>query len=57
MNLELYTPAVSCFGIKWSQNIWLCFSFVSISDISPFKTEKGDNVKLSRTSFLYKQKL
>ena len=24
-------------------------------DISSFKSEKGDNIKLSRTAFLYKQ--
>ena len=31
MILELYTSVVSCFGIKVTTKIWLCFSFISIS--------------------------
>ena len=27
---ELYTSAVSCLEWKWSQKMWLCFSFVSV---------------------------
>ena len=44
MILELHTSAVSCFGIK----VVTLYLFR--------KSEKGDNMKLSRTGFRYKQK-
>ena len=55
MILELYTSVVSCFGIKL---ITKKYGFVLVlyifRDIGSFKSEKGDNTKLSRTGFLYK---
>ena len=43
MILELYTK------------VWFCFSFVSISGYS-FKSGKHDNITLTCTGFLHKQK-
>ena len=55
--LEFYTSIVSCFRIK---KITKKYDFLLIlylfRDNKSFKSEKGDNIKLSRTGFLYKQK-
>ena len=57
MILELYTSVVSCFGIKVTTKK---YGFVLVlclfRDLCSFKSEKGDNIKLSRAGFRYKQK-
>ena len=44
----------------WNKSDHKKYGFVLVLylfwDISSFKSEKGDNIKLSRTGFLYKQK-
>ena len=54
---EFYTSIVSCFGIK---KITKKYDFLLIlylfRDNKSLKSEKGNNIKLSRTGFLYKQK-
>ena len=56
MILELHTTAVCRFGIKVITKIWLCLSVVFIWSNNLFKPAKGDNIKLSYTSFLHEQK-
>ena len=55
--LEFYASVVSCFGIK---KITKKYDFLLIlylfRDNKSFKSEKGNNIKLPRTGFLYKQK-
>ena len=55
--LEFYTSVVSCFGIKKiTKKYDFLLIFYLFRDIKSFKSEKGTNIKLSRTGFLYKQK-
>ena len=54
--LEFNSDAVSFFGIKVITKKMTLFTLYLLYDISSFKSEKGDNIKLSRTCFFYKQK-
>ena len=40
----------------WHKTLALFKVLYLFRDISSFKSEKGDNIKLSRTGFLHKQK-
>ena len=56
MILELCTTVVSCFGIKVIPKYGFVLVLYLLRDISSFKPEKGDNIKLPRTGFFDKQK-
>ena len=56
MILELYTTVLSRFGIKVITKNGFVLVLYLFRDIISFKLEKGDDIKLSYTSFLYKQK-
>ena len=56
MILELYTTVLSRFGIKVITKNGFVLVLYLVRDIISFKLEKGDDIKLSYTGFLYKQK-
>ena len=56
MILELYTTVLSHFGIKVITKNGFVLVLYLFRDIMSFKLEKGDDIKLSYTDFLYKQK-
>ena len=56
MILELYTTVLSRFGIKVITKNGFVLVLYLFRDIISFKLKKGDDIKLSYTGFLYKQK-
>ena len=56
MILESYTTVVFLFGIKVITKNRFVLVLYLFRDIISFKSEKDDDVKLSYTVFLYKQK-
>ena len=56
MILELYTTVLSRFGIKVITKNGFVLVLYLFRDIISFKLEKVDDIKLSYTGFLYKQK-